>query len=287
MSTVVADSATPYRSVAVAFRVLDSFTSEAPEWRVTDLARALGSSKSTLSRLLGIMARAGYLRRTPAGGRYALSLRFLRLAEVAQTSFDVARTAEPFVRELWRVTRGTVTLRVLEGHELVTVSILESPEPVRVSHPRGGRVPCTFGAHGKAVLAAMAAADRDRLLDARPPRALTPRTIVSRAPLLAALAETRRRGFAFSDGEAVAGTRAVAAAVVGPDGRPLAALGASFPTSAAPAARVLRHCPAVRDVAARLSAQLGRRAPARGARARAGSRGHVPRGLRATSSPWR
>lgn len=259
LRNTVSGSATSYRSVETAFRMLDAFSPEAPEWRVTGLARRVGSSKSTASRLLRSIERSGYLRRTPAGGAYAPSLRFLRLAEVAQGAYDVGAAAEPFVRELWRRTRGTVALRVLEGHELVKVSIIEAPAPVRVSHPKGGRVPYNFGAYGKALLAFMDAGEVERLLQAHPPRALTPRTPVARERLREALNEVRRRGVAFSDEEAVAGTRAVAAPVWDHRGRPVAALGVSFPVGAAAAPRVQRLGHVVRDVAARLSAQLGAR----------------------------
>jgi DNA-binding IclR family transcriptional regulator len=146
---------------------------------------------------------------------------------------------------------------VLEGHELVTVAMLESPEPVRVSLPRSRRVPYNFGAYGKALLAFMDADTMERLLRAHPPRALTTRTPVARERLREALEVVRRRGFAFSDGEAIAGTRAVAAPVRDHHGRPVGALGVSFPNAEATRAHVQSLGRLARDVAARLSAQLG------------------------------
>src|SRR5689334_9604658 len=128
-----------YPSLLTAFRILDSFSEHDTAWRVTDLARLAATSKSTASRLLAAMEQAGYVRRVDNGSAYALSLRFVHLGRVAQASYDLVAAATPFMRELRQRTKGTVVLRVLEGPEFVALAILESLEPVRVSHPVGGR----------------------------------------------------------------------------------------------------------------------------------------------------
>jgi len=257
-----------------AFRLLDAFSQEEPEWRVTDLARATATSKSAVSRLLTVMEHAGYVRRTSDGGAYALSLRFMQLGRAAQASYDLVAGAAPFMRELRQRTRGTVVLRVLEGAEFVTVAILESLEPVRVSHPVGGRVAYNFGCWGKAVLAFIDPALRHHLLHTVPMRRFTPRTIVDAEGFRAALPRVRVNGFALSEEEGVLGTRAVAAPLWSYEQRVIGAIGISFPLSTSSRTGVRALGPVVRDVAQRLSLHLGARRSTLGRRAR--PRARVP-----------
>jgi DNA-binding IclR family transcriptional regulator len=259
-----------YSGLVKVFRILDAFSQDEPEWGVVDLARVTATSARTVSRLLDVMEHAGYVRRVSNGAAYALSLRFTQLGRAAQASYDLVSGCTPFMRELRQRTHGTVVVRILEGAEFVTVAILESLEPVRVSHPVGGRVAYSFGCWGKAMLAFMDPALRHHLLLTAPLRRFTPHTIVDPDRLRAALPRVRANGFALSEEEGVLGTRAVAAPLWNYEQRVIGAIGISFPlsTSSRAAARALG--PVVREVAQRLSLHLGARrstlAPPRRAR---------------------
>jgi DNA-binding IclR family transcriptional regulator len=248
-----------YPSLLTAFRILDSFSEHDTAWRVTDLARLAATSKSTASRLLAAMEQAGYVRRVDNGSAYALSLRFVHLGRVAQASYDLVAAATPFMRELRQRTKGTVVLRVLEGPEFVALAILESLEPVRVSHPVGGRVAYNFGCWGKAVLAFIDPALRHHLLHTVALQRFTPRTIVDAERFKAGLARVRADGYGLSEEEGVLGTRAVAAPLWNYEQRVIGALGISFPLSTTTRPAVQALGPLVREVADRLSLHLGAR----------------------------
>ena len=69
-------------TVGKASRVLDLFTSEDPEWGVTDTALALKVPRSSAHDLLDTLTQTGLLRRV-TGNRYRLGLKLLTLSNTA------------------------------------------------------------------------------------------------------------------------------------------------------------------------------------------------------------
>lgn len=89
----------------------------------------------------------------------------------------------------------------------------------------------------------------------------TPHTVASRRELLAELDQIRRNGFAINRSERIAGVRGVAAPVGNSAGEIEAAIGISEPAERLTLRVLRRYGPLVRDIARRLSHDLG--APAR------------------------
>src|SRR2546421_12526350 len=91
------------RQVMAARRALDvlgAFSAERAEWSVTEMSQHLGVHKSTMSRLLTTMEAAGFVRRAPNNGHYALGPRLLEMAarELAQRMESTPARASPCER---------------------------------------------------------------------------------------------------------------------------------------------------------------------------------------------
>jgi DNA-binding IclR family transcriptional regulator len=88
---------------------------------------------------------------------------------------------------------------------------------------------CT--ASGRAYLAALPPAAAQRIVRRSELKALTPHTLTDPAVILRRIHEAREAGYAWSDQECYRGDLSIAAAVLGVDGLPLAAVNISAPTS--------------------------------------------------------
>ncbi|WP_338044790.1 helix-turn-helix domain-containing protein [Paenibacillus periandrae] len=66
-------------SVKNSLRILNSFSIDQPELRVSDLADKLEIGRSTVSRLLSTLASEGYVMKDPDTKKYRLGLRILTL----------------------------------------------------------------------------------------------------------------------------------------------------------------------------------------------------------------
>jgi IclR family acetate operon transcriptional repressor len=160
------------------------------------------------------------------------------------------------MEQLRAETGETVHLMVPDGPRAVLIERLETSHPVRIVLALGSSVPLHGSSNGKAILARLPADEAEALLNGELPR-YTDSTIVDWEQFAAELAEIRQRGYATNYGEWRADIAAVAAAIVGPDGRPVASLSVSTPISRMAPDLSSRYGALVSAAARRVSAALG------------------------------
>jgi IclR family acetate operon transcriptional repressor len=183
---------------------------------------------------------------------WTLSPKLLSLAQRAGHP-RLRELALPIMEKLRNKTRETIHLMVPhDDRTVVLIERLDSPQPLRIVRSLGGRSMLHVASNGKAVLAHRDASELDAYL-ARPLKASTPHTITDPAALRAELASVRAQGYAVSMGELDEGVRAVAAAILGPDERPVGSLSISCPAHRLPDERVARYGAWVRAAAKEIS----------------------------------
>src|SRR3954469_21774951 len=142
----------PVGSVARALAVLDELAAAPEGLGVNELARRIGVSASTASRLLATLEQGRMVERAP-GGPYRLGLRLVALADGVLARLDVRELARPRLRALAGATGETATLSVPGAAEAVTVDFVSAESSV-VSVARLGRPSVGHAtAAGKVVLA--------------------------------------------------------------------------------------------------------------------------------------
>ena len=125
---------------------------------VTEIATALGGSRTVVYRLVVTLEQHALVRRS-ADGRCRIGLGVLTLARQAQPFLRDA--ALPALRRLAEATGATSFLGVVDGGDLLTVAVVEPPRSdVHVAYRLGSRTPLDRGAGGRAVLAARTAGGR-------------------------------------------------------------------------------------------------------------------------------
>ena len=238
-------------SVARAMALLDVLADSDGGLGVNALARSIGVSASTASRLLGTLQDAGLVERSD-GGPYRLGLKLVSLSDRVLGQLDVRERARPLLAGLVAETGETATLSVPGGGEATTIDFLVSPSSV-VSMAWVGRPSVGHAtAVGKVMLAF--SDDGDPTLTQPRLTAFTERTITDPRVLAAELDSIRERGYAEAIGERERDLGAVAAPVLGRGGRLAAILGVQAPASRLPPAK--RR--AVRAPLLAAAGQLGR-----------------------------
>jgi DNA-binding IclR family transcriptional regulator len=119
-----------------AFTIVDAL--EAGPRSLNDLVAATGLSRATAHRLAVALEAHGMVRRD-AGGRFALGLRLLPLAELARPALEALRDE----------TGESVQLYVAQGSSRVCVLSLESPHGLRTIVPLGATLPLDRGSAGR------------------------------------------------------------------------------------------------------------------------------------------
>lgn len=167
---------------------------------VSEVSRALGLAKGTVSRYLYRMATAGILERLP-DGRYALSTRVFHWGEAARPAVDVRVRARPEMMALAESFGETVSLFVLEGGTAVCIEQVDGRRPVRLSAAVGRSLPLHTGASPRLLLAHAPDEVQEAFLAAASFPRLTPHTITEAAELRRANEEARRLGYVVSESE--------------------------------------------------------------------------------------
>jgi DNA-binding IclR family transcriptional regulator len=203
--------------------VLALFAVAGPTLGVTEIAQRLGLSKTVVYRVLTSFRAKGFIDFDETTRRYSMGPMVLTLGLAYLDRIDVRQLAREAMRRLSDATNETATLSVRSGWTRVYIDQVTPPRDIKMVVPLGSSFPLHAGGSSKALLAFLSREEQEAYL-AMPLDALTPLTVTSPAQLRRELASIRARGYAVTMGERQTGAGAVAAPVLGADGRPLAAM---------------------------------------------------------------
>ena len=208
--------------------ILALFTETRVEWRVPEIADAVGLPIPTTYRIVGSLVAQGLLR--PTTGGYRLGSAALGLGRRAAAGFDLGSAVGAELRALARATQETGLLSVLDegARTAVCVDRVDSAQPLRLTLEVGRRVPLHAGAASKALLASGPATVREAVLAGPLPR-LGPGTLTSAAALSEQLDEIRDVGYAVSREETNEGAWGVASPILGVGAVLLGSIGIAGP----------------------------------------------------------
>lgn len=229
-------------------------TSEAP-LGVRELARRLELGPAIVQRLLNTLGARGYVEQAAETRRYRIGPRALGLGAALLRTDALMAGAREALERLAHEHGLNGFLGAIRGGRLTYLLAVQSPGPIAIRNAPGSEARFHSTAMGKALLAALPAAEADALLGEAPLPRLTPRTITDRAKLRADLAATAARGWGFVDGENLAGVISAGVVIRDAAGAPVAAISVAAPGGGAEAVAAIA-APLLPE-ARRLSARLG------------------------------
>src|SRR5436190_14284657 len=226
--TVDAPDSAYSQSLERGLGILTAFTSTQPLRGVSEVARAVGLSRSTTHRYISTLTRLGYLQQDATTRRYRLGPRVLDLGFSAIHSMELREISAPHLQQLSDETGYTVNMGVLDGTDIVYVERCRSARvgqrAIDLNLHVGSRLPAYCTSMGKVLLAHLPRAERDALLDRMELRQRGPNTLTARRALAAELERVRQAGMAINNEELAYGLRSVAAPVFSQSGETVAAI---------------------------------------------------------------
>lgn len=249
------------QSVDRIFSVLNALASSVEGMRLSELARAVTTPKSSLAGLLVGMVDGGYLLRDDTAV-YRLGPRMFSLATRVVGNMNLSALARPTLEWLVAQTGETVLLGTLapSGELAMYIDKVESPSELRYTVPLGEQRELYSTSIGKLLLAYMPSSQQHNYLKNTPLRAFTPSTITSVAALRKELAAIKVTGVSRTRGERVAGASAISAPVFSFQQELVAGLVVAGP-SARMEEREAQHVASLLEAAARLTRALAGKAP--------------------------
>ncbi|WP_439597578.1 IclR family transcriptional regulator [Falsiroseomonas sp.] len=242
------------QAVAMAFLILEHLARHRGDAGVTELARALETTKSRIHRHLRTLLEAGYI--VQVQDRYRIGHRLVTLGRAVAENFDLATMAREEMRTLRDRVGQTVVLSRAEPLGAVVLATLPGEDTIEISAKSGALMAPHCTAQGKLALAHAEPALRERVLLSRLDLR-TPHTITDPDQLRAELERIREQGWATAAEESLVGVNALAAPIFEGGGGmvgAIALLGSIQFIRRDPAAEQIRQ---VQQAAARISARLG------------------------------
>src|SRR6266550_8994146 len=124
------------QSVARALRLVEIVAGGPPGGlSLSEMSRALGTSKSSTLALARTLVASGYLRDAHPGPGYTLGTALLRLGDVVGRQLPLGDLCRPLIEDLSRATKMTARVAVNEVGYAVFVSRVDGPGGVRFYTP--------------------------------------------------------------------------------------------------------------------------------------------------------
>jgi IclR family acetate operon transcriptional repressor len=202
------EAAPAHRAVDRALEVIAYLGSHPSGVSLHDLARATGTPKPTLHRILRSMHDRGFAAQPEPGGDYFLGAAAVEAAFRFHAGLDLRRILRPLLLRVQQDTGQTVHLASLDGADVVYLDKLEADLGIRLSSVVGGRNPAHVTGVGKALLAAQLpgpSAVEAWVEQHGPLAARTPHSMTTASALTRELDASRSRGYAIDDEESEEG----------------------------------------------------------------------------------
>ncbi|PJG55389.1 IclR family transcriptional regulator [Bradyrhizobium forestalis] len=212
-------------SVGKAFAVLKTFTSEAFELTLSEIAARADLDRGTAFRLIQTLIELGYLQAVPQSRRFRLGVACLDLGYTVLSHGSLRNIVEPLLRELVPAVGDAASLGILDGGDVVYLARVGAGlDRHKMDRRPGTRIPAYSAALGHVMLAHLARDEQIARLELRPRVKLSERTLTDLDALLARLDQVKKKGHAVSDGENAYGLRTLATPIFDAQGLVIAGL---------------------------------------------------------------
>ena len=180
------------QSVQNGLRILQLFTSESPEWGLTEIANKLQLNKSTVSRLVTDLVAEGFLQKEQK--KYSLGFSLLSMSGVITSHLEIHRESKDILKKLVADLGETAHIAILEGKEITYVHKIECRNPVRLLSSIGKKNPVSCTSAGKVLLAFKSNDMINSLIEAGLPR-MGPNSVTDSDQLKAQLIQIKEQGY--------------------------------------------------------------------------------------------
>lgn len=245
------------QSLGRAFAILEEVARHREGIGLAELSKLVGLHNSTTFHLAKTMVSLGYLRQEKDSKRYRVGRPLFALAASALDEIEMVNVATPILEDMSRETGESAHFAVRMGDAVVVIARTSGPGAFQLTDRVGVVRPAHCTALGKIILASLRLDQLKRFLERVDLKPATEKSITDVPVLLREIADIRRTGVAFDDGEFNPEVRCVAVPVMDFTGQVIGALGISGPIWRMSNQAIQSHVKVVRASANRLSAEFG------------------------------
>lgn len=211
-------------AIEKALSVLVAISGGTYEMGTVEISKKLGFHTATVSRILKILTKAGFLKQNELTHKFRLGPAILSMAQTAMESLgeNLVRVATPHLLDLCEKVRETVVLEVISGKSVRIAYVAQGKQTLSIRAIIGDKLPAHAAAGAKAIIALSEPETIDMFLKKRMHR-FTQRTITDPDKLRSELNRVRKTGIAYTREEIDEGVNAIGAPILDFSSKPVAA----------------------------------------------------------------
>jgi DNA-binding IclR family transcriptional regulator len=245
-------------SVKNALRILNSFSLNEPEKKVTDLAKTLGLGKSTISRLLATLASEGFVTKDQETQKYRLGLSILNLNTIVTANLEVGRESLTILQKLVDDIQETSHIAVLDGTDVIYINKVECKHPVQILTHIGRKNPAYCTSSGRMLLAYQDEQTIQRALEGEL-KAYTSKTITNPELIRSIIKKAKEQGYAACFEELREGVTSISAPIRDYTGQVVNTVTVIGPVHRLKSSNLNKYVPKIIGAAKEISSRLGYR----------------------------
>jgi IclR family pca regulon transcriptional regulator len=243
------------QSFARGLQVIRSFSAQAPQQTLSEVAQRTGLTRAGARRILLTLQGLGYVQSN--GRQFSLAPRILDLGFAYLSSLPLWNLAEPVMERLVEEVKESCSAAVLDAPDIVYVLRVPTYKIMSINLGIGSRLPACCTSMGRTLLAELDPCLLDVMLSTHPPVRRTARTVTDVAELKRVLADVRQQGWCLVDQELEEGLVSLSAPIRDRAGRAIAAMNISGQVNRTSPAHMVEHfLPKLRTAAAEISRML-------------------------------
>jgi DNA-binding IclR family transcriptional regulator len=247
----------PVQSLGRAFAILEEIARHRDGIGLAELSKMVGLHNSTAFHLAKTMVSLGYIRQERDSKRYRIGLPLFALAASALDEIEMVNIATPILEQLSRDTGESGHFAVRMGDAVVVIARTSGSGAFQLTDRVGVVRPAHCTALGKVILASLDDDQIKRFMQRAELKPSTKKSITEVPALLREIADVKRTGVAFDQGEFNLEVRCIAVPTKDFTGQTIGAIGISGPIWRESSQALQTKTKAVLGAGARLSAAFG------------------------------
>lgn len=243
-------------SVTNAMKILDSFSNTRTVIYVSEIAKELNLSKSTVSRLVRTLEAGQFLEKDQQSQGYILGKKILAIGGIVANANEIYREVSPVLAHVVQETSEGAQVAALDGTDVYYISKLSGPYFTAVHTQIGLKNPFHATGTGKVL---MAFQDEETIQKAlsRELQAFTEYTVTNPIQLEKSFEKIRRQGYSLTVEELTLGNYSLAFPVRNWEGKVVCALSIVGPLSRVNKEKLKNYTQVLRNAAQIASERLG------------------------------
>lgn len=244
------------QSIDRAVAILECFSVDKRELKLSEIANMLDLNKSTVHGLLNTLKYHRFIDQDEVTQKYRLGIRFMIYGDIVKNSMDITTFACPIIERICAKIQETVHIAMLDGFDIVYIGKKECNNLIKSTTKIGARIPAYITADGKIILSYLEKSKVKELLP-RSIKKLTPNTVTDKQKLMEILSQAKEKGYATDYEETVQGLVCVAAPIFDHNGIVRYSLSVTGPTVRMGEDKIHEYKDIIKEAANEISYKIG------------------------------